>query len=271
MFFYSNKKIVDKNKDENTGNNLLNVFIICITELSIMNIQILKDNIKRINNICDGDEISVGYDISLYVDTENFKDFFSKVKIIKDESLMEYFNKLKKWFLEEQKIDFDFDLYSDMYAFNYVLERMKVVINDDNKKIERNQMYNKTPKLSEMFDKKLCACAEISVLAQLFFQQTGEKTFCIMNGVLEKHGGSELHSFIILGYNGRNFIYDPVNPVKISGITYPRIQKVISVSPINLAMTENILTHEKWLYDIGGSEQEVFKDFSNMKSIGYDR
>lgn len=72
--------------------------------------------------------------------------------------------------------------------------------------------------LSEAFNKKIAACVECSLLAQIYLQHCGiESKLCCGNMFNEPNPNIELgggaHAYLVVRLNGREYIYDPANPM----------------------------------------------------------
>ncbi|VVB99108.1 Uncharacterised protein [uncultured archaeon] len=77
---------------------------------------------------------------------------------------------------------------------------------------------NPYPKMSDLFENKLAQCAEIAALAQYILQSHGiESTYISGEVRWGKNGESQPHSFLAIKMGGKNYIYDPTNPVFSEG------------------------------------------------------
>ena len=90
--------------------------------------------------------------------------------------------------------------------------------------------------LSDAFNKKIAACVECCLLAQLYLQHCGiESKICCGNAFFKpnpeiKFGGSA-HAYLVVKLNDREYIYDPSNPMLDSkkAPTIPRIMDFFNV------------------------------------------
>ena len=139
--------------------------------------------------------------------------------------------------------------------------------------ISKRQGYYDTDgskKLSQSFSDGVCQCAEISILAQTYFQRQGFETKYFGGELLcspnEEFG--EAHSFISLKTDKDDYFYDPANPIPYNGMFLPRISSIEATKAQkqqfenkihtqserrNCAFLEakNILTKTSWYYGCG--------------------
>lgn len=90
--------------------------------------------------------------------------------------------------------------------------------------------------LSETFRRKIAACVECSLLAQMYFQHVGiESVMCCGNTFFESNPKIELgggaHAYLIVKLGTQRFFYDPANPMMNSNgyATVPRIMSYANV------------------------------------------
>lgn len=90
--------------------------------------------------------------------------------------------------------------------------------------------------LSEAFRKKIAGCVECSLLAQMYLQHCGmESKVCCGNTFFEKNPkielGGDAHAYLVVHMGGREYIYDPSNPMLDSRgrPNIPRIMSFLSV------------------------------------------
>ena len=252
-----------------------------------MNFEKLNETNCRISNIQNNDKILIGgsffgkLDLTVTVDVTNFKNFFKTVE--KNASSFENNKKMKIW-LNNFAPDFNIKIFSHMYAFDNVLRKMYPNLSSNISK--RQGFYdsegNKT--LSQSFKSGVCQCAEIAILAQVYFQKQEIETKYFGGELLrspdEEFG--EAHSFIAVSTEKDDYFYDPANPMLNSGIYLPRIS-TIEATPVqkkqfenkihtennrrNCAFLEakNILTKSSWYYGCGDGGN-VFPSFIISKN-----
>ena len=238
-----------------------------------MDFEQLNERSCRIDNIKNNDIVLIGgsslgkLDVGVIADIEYFEDFFQKVE--KNAANFEKNEVMKKW-LNDTAPDFDVKLFAHMYAFDNVLRKMYPDLSSN---ISGRQGYYDTKgskKLSQAFNNGVCACAEIAILAQAYFQRQGFETkyFCgeLLHSPDEEFG--EPHSFISIKTDKDDYFYDPAQPIPHNGLFLPRISS-IEATPFqkqqfenkihaqnksdNCAFLEakNILTETSWYYGCG--------------------
>lgn len=238
----------------------------------------------RISEIEDGDVLPVGgsfpgkFDLHLQADLAVFDNFFAKVS--ENAARIGANPNLQAW-LNQCGSDFPADKFAHMYAFTAVLDKMYPEVSQNF--ASRSEMYQpeKNVILSEVVNNKACACAELAVLAQVYMQKQGfESRYCggeLLRSADDEFG--EAHSFISFSLNGKNYIFDPANPLPDkSGVQFPRIseqnitteQKKQFEARVTakeddrrqcaFAETKDILTSQKWYYGFG-DKADIFKSF----------
>ncbi len=233
----------------------------------------LNETNCRICDIKENDKVPIGgsfpskLDLLVTVDTDKFKDLFecaekTVITLQKNEKNIEWFKEIAS--------NFDSKIFMQMYVFDHVLRKMYP---DLSKNVQQRQNFydiRGSRTLSQAFQKGVCQCAEIALLAQLFLQR---------QGIASKYFGGELvhslkdekgepHSFITFVVGTKDYVYDPSNPMLSSGRYFPRISSVemtdthkkqfekqihIQTEGRNSIYfeTKNILTGSKWYYGCG--------------------
>lgn len=166
-----------------------------------------------------------------------------------------------------------------MYAFDNVLRKMYP---DLSLNVSERQGYYDTEgskKLSQSFEDGVCQCAEISILAQAYFQKCGFETKYFGGELLRslEEDFGEAHSFISIKTGKDDYFYDPANPILYNGMFLPRISSIeatqaqkqqfenkIHTQSVrrNCAFLEakNILTKTSWYYGCGDGAN-IFPSF----------
>lgn len=242
-----------------------------------MNLEQLNNTSCRIYNIKNGDKIPIGgsypgvFDLTVTVDTDNFEQFFELLD--KNVTNMLADNNMKQW-VSQYAPQFDVPTFAAMYAFDNLLRRKYPNLSEN--AINRNAFYSKekSPALSDAFTTKVCKCAEIAILAQLYFEHGNYvKDSRYFGGELLQSSTEEFgeqHSFIVFGNGSNDYIYDPANPIRgnDSSVYFPRIQtieatpqqkkqfeqKFLSNAPGRKCAffeTKNIFTGQKLYYGAG--------------------
>lgn len=179
----------------------------------------------EIQNIKNLDLIPVGgssmfsnkLDMEVVADFDNFEDFLKEAhKLVTDCDLVNLRQKL-----DSKDMDIDEKLFSVIYAFSQKLGE-KYFNNPEfynsDKELTRKKIYkekNKKTKLSNIFNANSEECVEIAILAQGFLQSEGISSSYFEGEVLWKkeHEFAEPHSFIVVREKGKQYIYDPSNPM----------------------------------------------------------
>jgi len=201
-------------------------------EIETKKVKRLFGHCFEMSKIDDGDLLGVGGDLfeqnitlGVKVDYQKFDEFFQSIKKIKEQCELP---KLKNW-LTSQKFDFDENLFAELYAFTIGYE--KKYPEKDNQSEYRGVFYEKAstqPKLSDVFEAKFVACAEIAALAQGYLQKVGINSSYFSGEVLWdiKHEYSEEHSFLIIRHNGKVYVYDATNPISSTAGKMPSIYEI---------------------------------------------
>ncbi len=251
----------------------------------------------RISNIQNNDKVLIGgscqskLDLGVTADIDNFADFFSKVK--KNALNFENNEAMKKW-LNGVAPDFDVKTFAHMYAFDNLLRK---IYPDLSANVSKRKGYYDTEsnkKLSQSFNDGVCQCAEISILAQAYFQRQGFDTKYFGGELLrsEDEEFGEAHSFIFIRTDKDDYFYDPANPMPYNGMFLPRISSIEATQVQkqqfenkihtqserrNCAFLEakNILTKTSWYYGCGDGAN-IFSSFiisknNIQKPISYGR
>lgn len=179
----------------------------------------------EIQNIRNGDLIPVGgssmfsnkLDMEVVADFNNFENFFKEAhKLVVERDLLDLRQKL-----DSKDMDIDEKLFSVIYAFSQQLGEKYLnnpEFNGSENEINRKKNYKekgKETKLSDIFNDNNEECAEIAVLAQGFLQREGINSSYFGGEVLwgKEHEFGEPHSFVIIRENGKQYVYDPSNPM----------------------------------------------------------
>lgn len=247
-----------------------------------MDIEQLNETNVRIGNIQENDQIPIGgsfqgkLDLKVRADLGRFRDFFEIVD--KNAENLRQNEGLKKW-VANVAPDFEADIFMRLLAFDNVLR--KKYKNFQSNISERKSFYDKAAckPLSQAFEKGVCQCAEIAVLAQAYCQHVGLQSKYFGGEVLfskdDEFGNP--HSFLTLKTNKGSYIYDPANALRNkSGLYYPKISlieatqaqarffenKIHAQIGRNCAFLEatDILTQSKWYYGCGDAGN-IFPSF----------
>ena len=252
-----------------------------------MNFENLNDTNCRIDDIRNNDKILIGgsyygkLDLKVCSDTDNFEKFFLTV----EKNALTFANnkEIEKW-LHTYAPDFDAKLFAHMFAFDNVLRKMYPNLSANISKRKNFYDTEGSKTLSQSFEAGVCQCAEISILAQAYFQRQGIKTKYFGGELLrspnEEFG--EAHSFLTINTDKEEYIYDPANPLLNSGTYMPRISS-IEITPIQKKQFENkihtknnrrncafmeakdILTKTSWYYGCGDGGK-IFPSFIISKN-----
>ncbi len=223
------------------------------------------------DNIENGEVFPVGgsrfgiIDTHMQVDYDSFSELFGLIE--KNAKYLMSVPTIKSWY-ENQKSDLDFSLFCHMMAFNNVIKlKYPDIINMHN----HNRFYDRQEpkKLSDAIDQKACACTELAVLAQGYFQQQNIPTRYVGGElVINNHFDDfEAHSFIAFTADNKKYIYDPVNPVRTNNDTIlPRISEILSPEERLYVDTRNLFDKSaNWCYS-GGEKGAFLKDLPTRKN-----
>ena len=252
-----------------------------------MDIEQLNEISVRVGNIQENDEIPIGgsfagkLDLHVTADLVKFQDFFESVD--KNVENLRQNESFQKW-VKNTVPDFDAEILTRLLTFDNVL-RQKYPQFQANVS-ERQKFYDKAQSkpLSQAFEKGVCQCAEIAILAQAYCERAGLQTKYFGGEVLfskdEEFGNA--HSFLTLETDKGSYIYDPANAIQsTSGLYYPKIaiqevtpaqkrqfeNKIHRPSGRNCAFLEttDILTKTKWYYGCGDGAN-IFPSFIISKN-----
>lgn len=168
--------------------------------------------------------------ILLTIDIEQFEPLFDKIK--KNAHLLMTSKPTKEWY-ESYQTGLDFSVFCHMCAFNNVMRAYYpdiITTGSEHAKFYRSK---EEIKLSDVVSNKKCACTEFSILAQTYFQSQNIPTRYVggeLGWYTDNDFNFEEHSYIALTNKGKNYIYDPVNPVRRDKSILPRIAKC---NPVN--------------------------------------
>lgn len=252
-----------------------------------MNFEKLNETNCRINDIQHNDKILIGgsfpgkLNLAVTADVESFELFFQTVK--KNALNFEKNEGMKEW-LHQIAPDFDFKLFAHMYAFDNVLRKMYPDLSSNISK--RPDFYDTkgSKTLSQALKSGVCQCAEISILAQTYFQKQEFETKYFGGELLRSQNDEfgEAHSFIYIKTEKDDYFYDPANPILNQGVYLPRISSIEATqiqkehfenkihtknNRRNCAFLEakNILTKSSWYYGCGDGAN-IFPSFIISKN-----
>lgn len=216
----------------------------------------------EVENIEDGDLIPVGgsnflsgnMDVNVRVDSNEFNQFLEEINVLSRKiDLIE----LKKW-LNSENIDFDENLFALLFSFSQKLnEKYSLDLEKVGKRNEFFRMNNNEAKLSDIFNNNTEACMEISILAQMYLQKEKINSSLFNGDVLwnKDFEFSENHTFIVIENDGKEYIYDPSNPLNSdSNIKIPNIysvdnfKKEISTGEKKFIKAKNLFTQKEAYY-----------------------
>lgn len=253
-----------------------------------MNFEKIGETNCRIDDIQNQDKILIGgsfygkMDLAVTADLEQFEDFFQKVEI--NAQKVQENEAMKNW-INQVAPNLDSTLFAHMWAFDNTLRKMYPNLSTN---IDKRQNYydeEGTKKLSQSVSDGVCMCAEISILAQAYFQKQNIPTK-ISGGELlhsqdEEFG--EAHYYISLqDKKGEDYIYDPANPLLYSNTYLPRIS-TLEVTPAQKKQFENkihsqgkgracafmeakdVITKTSWYYGFGDGAN-IFPSFLFSKN-----
>ena len=139
-----------------------------------MNFEKIGETNCRIDDIQNQDKILIGgsfygkMDLAVTADLEQFEDFFQKVEI--NAQKVQENEAMKNW-INQVAPNLDSNLFAHMWAFDNTLRKMYPNLSTN---IDKRQKYydeEGTKKLSQSVSDGVCMCAEISILAQAYFQK----------------------------------------------------------------------------------------------------
>jgi hypothetical protein len=118
--------------------------------------------------------------------------------------------------LSSQNVSISPQLFAPLAAFAQTHSARVGMQCDGSKRMEQ---YNRgTQKLSDIIYGNMAQCAEISALAQLYLQEEGIKSSMFSGEVIfspEKNQEfATPHTFILIEHEGKEYIFDPANPLK---------------------------------------------------------
>lgn len=177
--------------------------------------------------------------------------------------------RMKNW-LESENMFIDEDLFAMLYTFvNIYNEQIGFKSNGQTR---RELYHNGIPKLSEVINAKAAECAEIAVVAQLYLQELGLDSSYFQGEVLWKKTFEfgEMHSFIPLMFDGKEYIFDPANPHDTTGnveMLLPRIQVVqdfkewVGRDRKTYVETRSVFNQSPIWYGVGNATNITEQDF----------
>lgn len=248
-----------------------------------MNFEQLNETNCRISDIQKGDRILIGgsffgkMDLEVIADIEKFEGFFKSVE--KNALNFKQNEGVKAW-IHQIAPNFDVTAFTHMYAFDNVLRKQYPHLSvHASKRIGfYHQACHRT--LSQAVEEGVCQCAEIAILAQVYFQKQKFETKYFGGALLRspQEEFAEAHSFIFLKTkDGKEFFYDPANPTPYIGVYLPRISSIeatpaqkkqfetkihIQSERRNCAFLEarDIVTKSNWYYGCGDGAK-IFPSF----------
>lgn len=234
------------------------------TEIEKYSGYLFSDEIKTGENLpIGGSLLSRKHKLWMVVDGDSFDSLFESIE--KNQKDLKENKTWKAWF-NSLGTGIDYDLFCHMFIFNLVMNHRYP---DATKNMgERVDFYREGPKrLSDTLAENKFACAEYSVLAQLYFQRQGIPTRFVETE-LGRGDPNDLdvedHSFIVFQHNGKNFVYDPSNPLKTkAGDSLPRINEIIGN---NLRLKTKCLFNKTEWYYFGGENKEILQNLKPIKS-----
>ena len=251
-----------------------------------MDFEKLNETNCRISNIKNNDRILIGgsfygkLNLAVIADTDNFAKLFQTAA----KNAQNFINNdgMQKW-LNGLAPDFNTETFAHLCAFDNVLRKMYPELSAHPDK--RKFFYDGSDKtLSEAVNTGVCQCAEIAVLAQTYLQQQGFESKYFGGELLHSANDEfgEPHSFIVIKTSGKDYIYDPANPLPSKALYLPRIA-TIEATPLQQAQFEakihttdskrncafleakNILNKSSWYYGCGDG-MAVFQSFIISKN-----
>ena len=205
------------------------------------------------DEIESGEKFPIGFGgVYMITDYENFSELFEKIgknaeRLVKNPEVKEWYSKMK--------IDFDFPLFCHMMSFNSVMSQQYPDILDSKGHADFYTL-GEQKKLSEAVSQKKCACTEYAVLAQAYFQKQNIPTRYVGGELVvnDEFDDFEAHSFIAFSNNGKEYIFDPVNPYIYNGgkSILPHISECIGKKDLCYLQTESLFKNEEnWRYSCG--------------------
>ena len=183
-----------------------------------------------LKEIEQGDKLPVGGDsifsgeanIETICDLEQFADFFSQTAELADGYDLP---NLKKW-LNNQGFEFDEALFAKLYAFSVQMEKSFPAsegVEDKRKEYYHEKKHD--ARLSEVLTGGFAQCAEIAAVAQGYLQQSRVDATYFSGDVVwsGEHEFSGEHSFLVIEHAGKQYIFDPTNPVDTTAGNFPSI------------------------------------------------
>lgn len=218
----------------------------------------------EITKIEEGEKIPVGGEsifstemkYKMVADFESFKDFFNETH-----EAFTKFDLLKlRSLLDQQNIAIDEKLFGQLLAFTRKYE--KDFGNASENVNERMNLYkNGEVALSDVFKNKAVQCAEIAALAQGYLQIEAIPSNYFGADVLWDKDSedlySEAHSYIVIHYGDKTYIYDPTNPTKSNVGTFPSIytteknfEEEVGKGQKKFVTSKNIMNEQEVFYGV---------------------
>ncbi len=198
------------------------------------------------------EKLPVGFSTYMIADYEKFSKLFEKIGE-KADGLAKN-PKVEEWY-SKMKVNFDFPLFCHMISFNIVMaQQYQDIINA--KGHAAFYTTREPKKLSEAVSQKKCACTEYAILAQAYFQKQNIPTRYVCGELVknDEFDDFESHSFIAFSNNGKEYIFDPVNPYIYDGgeSVLPHISECVGEKDICYLQTRSLFKKgENWRYSCG--------------------
>ncbi len=204
------------------------------------------------DKIESGEKFPVGFRTYMIADYEQFSELFEKIG--KNAERLAKNLELKEWY-SKMKIDLDFSLFCHMMSFNSVMRQQYPDVLDSKGHADF-YISAEQKKLSEAISQKKCACTEYAVLAQAYFQKQNIPTRYVGGELVvnDEFDDFEAHSFIAFSNNGKEYIFDPVNPYIYNGgkSILPHISECIGKKDLCHLQTKSLFKKgENWRYSCG--------------------
>jgi hypothetical protein len=207
-------------------------------------------------------------EITMFVDWNGLESLISEMKEI---APTYYLPELKSW-LKSARIEVDEQLFAPLFAFTSAYDKR---IGFDSDPSKRFSLYrDNSPNLSDIVKGNAAACSEIAALAQLYLQEQGIVSSYFAGEVLwnKEQEFGEPHAFILVNYEGKEFIFDPSNPhsarTSDGQLKIPRIHKVdsfkekIRKGKKTYVETINVLTKLPSWYGVGDGTSVTERDLA---------
>ena len=252
-----------------------------------MDFELIDETNCKASNIKNADKILIGgsclgaFNLQVEVDSERFSSFFEQVQ---DTAKKLTANEPMKEWLQKVAPDFDVELFAHLYSLNALMRKVYPDLSSNINQRKGFYDIDGNKKLSDAFENKVCACAEMSLLSQIYLQKQGFDSQYwggeLLRSPTEEFG--EPHSFINIKYKDKEYFFDPANPIQSGETLLPRIAAP-EVSEIQKTQFENkihskenkrkcafletreVLSGSKWYYGFGDGAN-IFESFIFYKN-----